>query len=427
NTYDEQDEAKRIAEYISSGVHAGFSFGDHAVLYRMNAQSNAIERALVFAGIPYRVIGGHRFYERQEIKDALAYLTVINNCCDDVRLRRIVNVPKRGIGNGSVDKAAEIAAGIGSSLFEVMEHADEYEAIKRSAAKMKSFCSMIRMLQDKAETASLDELFRIVIEETKYIEYLHEDKEKGSERIENINELSTNLMNYSNENDEPTLEGFLEEVALMTDIDNYNTQSDAVVLMTLHSAKGLEFPVVFIPGMEEGIFPSGRSSFFPEEVEEERRLAYVGITRAKKKLYLLHANKRMLFGYTNRFIPSRFVNEIPAQYIERVGRAAPAAVPFGSFGGGYAGLDDEYTPYYKGDMKKGGYVAAAKKKPAPAAAAPKAPGVKYNVGDTVVSNAFGQGVVLSVKEMANDSMLEIAFEKAGTKKLMANYAKLQKI
>lgn len=426
NAYDEQEEARFIADSIADNVHSGFSFGDHAVLYRMNAQSNAIERALVLGGIPYRVIGGHRFYERLEIKDAIAYLSVVSNPADDVRLRRIINTPKRGIGDTSVNKASEIASQLGLSLFEVMAHADEYEAIKRASGKMMEFCKLINELRESVQSMPLDEFFNHMLDKTGYIVEVRLDEEKGEEREENLKELVTNLLNYSQENDDPTLEGFLEEVSLMTDIDNYNAQSDAVVLMTLHSAKGLEFPVVFIPGMEEGLFPGTRSMYYPDEVEEERRLAYVGITRAMKKLYITHAGMRMLFGYTNRNLPSRFVNEIPDKYIERTGRTNTLGAR--SFmGTSQMDWDDEYGySSSRADMSKGGYTKPAPRKPAPVAK-PKKPAVcAFKVGDAVVSKAFGGGVVLSITPMGSDFMLEIAFDAAGTKKLMANYAKLEK-
>lgn len=417
--YDEQEEARFIADTVAENVaEKKFAFSDHAVLYRMNAQSNAVESALVRAGIPYRVIGGFRFYERAEIKDALAYLTVVNNPGDNLRLRRVINVPKRGIGETSINRAFEIASGLGVSLFEVIAHADEYEMLRRSAPKLMAFSAMIAELHEMADDLALDALFKELLTRTEYLEYLKADAEKGAERIENISELVTNLVTYETENEDATLAGFLEEVALLTDIDNYNAQADAVVLMTLHSAKGLEFPVVFIPGMEEGVFPGMQSMYEPSEVEEERRLAYVGVTRAKKKLYLVHANTRMLFGSTARNLPSRFLKEIPDRLKEQTGRrgagifgvpAAERTAPSGT-------LRYQGTGY----LSRAGRPSEARPKPA------KPSKAVYNVGDTVVSKVFGQGVVLSVKPMGGDRMLEIAFETAGTKKLMANYAKLEK-
>lgn len=431
--YDEQDETRFITDTIEENVSSGkYTFSDHAVLYRMNAQSNSIERGMVRAGIPYRIIGGFRFYERAEIRDALAYLTVVNNPSDNIRLRRIINVPKRGIGDTTINKAFDIATGLGISLFEVISHADEYEQLKRSAKKLLEFSALIKDLSNKADDMHLDDLFKEIIERTGYLSFLKLDQEKGAERLENISELITNLVTYETENEEPSLSGFLEEVALMTDIDNYNAQTDAVVMMTLHSAKGLEFPVVFIPGMEEGIFPGVQSMYYPQEVEEERRLAYVGITRARQKLYLSHANMRMLFGSTSRNLPSRFLAEIPENLTEKVGRngfASATQGAFGSFGqgfsGGYSGgySKRESVPEHETSYSGNGFL--SKSRPSVQKKTPIST-VSYSVGDTVLSKVFGTGVVVSVKKMGNDSMLEIAFEKAGTKKLMANYAKLEK-
>ncbi len=417
--YDETDEAKFIAEIIEENVSSGkFTFSDHAILYRMNAQSNTIENILVRVGIPYRIIGGHRFYERAEIRDAIAYLTILNNPNDNVKLRRIVNVPKRGIGDTTVNKASEIASGLGISLFEVFSHADEYESLKRSAKKLMEFTSTIDSVRVNVDKVPLDELFEDIIRKTEYMAHLRLDKEKGSERVENIYELVTNLKNYQSENEEVTLSGFLEEVALMTDIDNYNAQQDAVVLMTIHSSKGLEFPVVFLPGMEESIFPGVQSMFNPDDVEEERRLAYVGITRAKRKLFISHANSRMLFGTTQRNLPSRFVIEIPDALTERTGRR-PTQMSFEGLARG------DYESEERGSYSGNGYLSRNRvqiaKKAAPVSTE------TYAVGDTVMHKVFGKGVVLSSKPMANDFMLEIAFEGGSTKKLMANFAKLQKV
>lgn len=425
--YDEQDETRFITDTIEENVSSKkYTFSDHAVLYRMNAQSNSIERGMVRAGIPYRIIGGFRFYERAEIRDAIAYLTVVNNPNDNIRLRRIINVPKRGIGETTINRAFEIATGLGISLFEVISHADEYEQLKRSAKKLLEFSALIKELSEKADGMHLDELFKEIIERTQYLSFIKLDQEKGAERLENISELITNLVTYEAENEEASLSGFLEEVALMTDIDNYNAQTDAVVMMTLHSAKGLEFPVVFIPGMEEGIFPGAQSMYSSSEVEEERRLAYVGITRARERLYLSHANMRMLFGSTSRNLPSRFLAEIPENLTEQVGRQSVSREDvFKGFGGfsGAASYQSDYSSQ-TGNYSGNGFL--SKNRPAAAKKKPPVQTVSYSVGDTVMSKVFGSGVVLSVKKMGNDSMLEIAFEKAGTKKLMANYAKLEK-
>lgn len=306
NAFDEQEESTFIADTIMDSVKGGRKWSDHAVLYRMNAQSNAIERTFVRMGVPYRVIGGHRFYERKEIRDALAYLSVISNPADNIRLRRIINEPKRGIGATTINHAAQIAAGLGLSLYEVISHADEYEQLVRAAPRLRAFTQIIDGLAEAAEELPLNELFEKAMRDTGYLDSLALDRETYQDRLENIQELSSNLLRYSEDNEEGDLNGFLEEVALMTDIDNYNEEADTVVLMTLHSAKGLEFPVVFIPGMERGIFPGIQSLYSASEMEEERRLAYVGITRAKERLYLTHARTRMLYGSTSHNAPSPF-------------------------------------------------------------------------------------------------------------------------
>lgn len=407
NAFDEQEESTFIADTIMDSVKGGRKWSDHAVLYRMNAQSNAIERTFVRMGVPYRVIGGHRFYERKEIRDALAYLSVISNPADNIRLRRIINEPKRGIGATTINHAAQIAAGLGLSLYEVISHADEYEQLVRAAPRLRAFTQIIDGLAEAAEELPLNELFEKAMRDTGYLDSLALDRETYQDRLENIQELSSNLLRYSEDNEEGDLNGFLEEVALMTDIDNYNEEADTVVLMTLHSAKGLEFPVVFIPGMERGIFPGIQSLYFASEMEEERRLAYVGITRAKERLYLTHARTRMLYGSTSHNAPSPFLEEIPE------------------------GLVEEKRKVTLSQQKPSVQRAAKPKKTfdhsfGPAAPKPSAPAGSYRVGDTVGHKLFGTGVVLSAQPMGNDTLLEIAFEKAGTKKLMANFARLTK-
>ena len=406
NAFDEQEESTFIADTIMDSVKGGRKWSDHAVLYRMNAQSNAIERTFVRMGVPYRVIGGHRFYERKEIRDALAYLSVISNPADNIRLRRIINEPKRGIGATTINHAAQIAAGLGLSLYEVISHADEYEQLVRAAPRLRAFTQIIDGLAEAAEELPLNELFEKAMRDTGYLDSLALDRETYQDRLENIQELSSNLLRYSEDNEEGDLNGFLEEVALMTDIDNYNEEADTVVLMTLHSAKGLEFPVVFIPGMERGIFPGIQSLYSASEMEEERRLAYVGITRAKERLYLTHARTRMLYG-TSHNAPSPFLEEIPE------------------------GLVEEKRKVTLSQQKPSVQRAAKPKKTfdhsfGPAAPKPSAPAGSYRVGDTVGHKLFGTGVVLSAQPMGNDTLLEIAFEKAGTKKLMANFARLTK-
>ena len=316
----EQDEAGFVATTILEQIAKGRKYSDFAVLYRMNSQSNILEKVFVKSGIPYRIIGGHRFYERREIRDMIAYLSVINNPSDEIRLRRIVNQPKRSIGDKTIATASEIAGALGESLLEVLGRADEFDSLRRASVKLKAFYDMMQELIDANddESVSLHELYELILEKTGYIEALRGEKEEAETRIENINELASNLLKFQEENgEEATLSAFLEEVSLMTDIDNYDETADTVVMMTMHSAKGLEFPVVFLPGFEEGIFPGLQAIYDPNEIQEERRLCYVAITRAKESLYLLNADSRMLFGSTSRNRPSRFSLEIPLDLINK--------------------------------------------------------------------------------------------------------------
>lgn len=412
---DEAGEGRYIADRIMAAKSSGGSFCDNAVLYRMNAQSNSIETALVRMGIPYKIIGGHRFYERKEIKDAMAYLAVVANPSDNVRLQRIINVPKRGIGEATVNNAAAIAEGIGLPVYEVIKSAADYPAISSAANRLKAFTDMMDGFIEASENLPLHELLSLILDKSGYLKSLEADAETYADRASNLNELHANLMRYSGENDEPTLNGFLEEVALMTDIDSYNADADNVVLMTIHSAKGLEFNTVFLAGMEENIFPGNRVFFEQSELEEERRLAYVGITRAKKRLYLTNARARKLYGSTTYNPPSRFINEIPRGLLEQTGSS-------------FKRYDEKPKPSYGGFTQGGQKERSASR--GFSAAAPAAAGTAvadFSVGDTVLHKGFGTGVVISVKKMANDCLLEIAFQKAGTKKIMARYAKIEKV
>ena len=405
---DESAEAEFVASSIVENVKNGRKYSDHAVLYRMNAQSNSVERYFIRSNIPYRIIGGHKFFERKEIKDMLAYLNVINNPSDSVRLKRIINEPKRGIGASTAAAAEQIAEGEGIPLFEVLREADTYPALSRRSGPLKEFVRIITELAFAAEQESLEDLLDLLLQETGYRLMLQADGPEGEVRLENIEELKSNMKNYEEENqDDASLSGFLEEVALYTDLDNLNQSEDSVVMMTLHSAKGLEFPYVYIVGMEEGIFPSRNILNFPEELEEERRLAYVGITRAKEKLYLLSAASRMLFGSTTRNRSSRFLEEIPGELTDRKDLTVHT-----------------YTPYQPQTKQ---VPAAFSVEPAgrPAKAAPAA--IDFKVGDTVSHRVFGNGMVVSMTPMANDVLVEVAFDKVGTKKIMANFARLKKI
>ena len=417
----ETDEAERITKIILDGVAAGRKFSDYAVLYRMNSQSLTFERNFAKSGVPHRIIGGTRFYERREIREMIAYLSVINNPSDEMRLRRIINTPKRSIGDRSVEVAAQIGQQTGETLFEVVSHAKDYPALSRAANKMTLFAAQMQGLIElnNDEKVTLGELYDELVERIDYLNFLKtDDPESAEDRAANVQELASNLRRFEEENPEGTLSDFLEEVSLITDIDNYDNNADSVVLMTVHSAKGLEFPVVFLPGMEENIFPGMASVYVPSEVEEERRLAYVAITRAKEELYIFHAESRMIFGMTNRNRVSRFVEEIPETLVEhtrsRDYSARPVSMP--SFGGAKPYGE---APKTKSVAEAGGFTPKPRVKPAPAGT--------YRVGDTVLHKAFGTGLIVSATPMANDTLLEVAFDKVGTKKLFANFARLTKV
>ena len=417
----ETDEAERITKIILDGVAAGRKFSDYAVLYRMNSQSLTFERNFAKSGVPHRIIGGTRFYERREIREMIAYLSVINNPSDEMRLRRIINTPKRSIGDRSVEVAAQIGQQTGETLFEVVSHAKDYPALSRAANKMTLFAAQMQGLIElnNDEEVTLGELYDELVERIDYLNFLKtDDPESAEDRAANVQELASNLRRFEEENPEGTLSDFLEEVSLITDIDNYDNNADSVVLMTVHSAKGLEFPVVFLPGMEENIFPGMASVYVPSEVEEERRLAYVAITRAKEELYIFHAESRMIFGMTNRNRVSRFVEEIPEMLVEhtrsRDYSARPVSMP--SFGGAKPFGE---APKTKSVAEAGGFTPKPRVKPAPAGT--------YRVGDTVLHKAFGTGLIVSATPMANDTLLEVAFDKVGTKKLFANFARLTKV
>ena len=424
----ESEESQYIIDEIIKNVDNGMKYSDHAILYRMNAQSRNLEVMLTKSGISHRIIGGHRFFDRKEIKDIVSYLAVINNPSDNVRLQRIINVPKRAIGDTMFANVLEIAAGLGMSAFEVCERADEFQKTSRSASKLMGFTKMIRDFQECIEDGmGLNDLLQEVLEKTKYLDFLHEDIETYDDRVNNIKELSSMFIKYEEESEDANLSEFLEDVALISDIDSYNEDEDAVVLMTLHSAKGLEFPVVFIPGMEEGIFPGNQSMFSEEDLEEERRLAYVGITRAKKKLYLISSQQRMLYGQTSRNMPSRFLKEIPSSVIDDQSVVARRSTGFTSAHSGFssgARGGSSYTSSSKIGSARQSSNSAHKFGQAGNAA--QKSNVDYKVGDTVSHKSFGTGTILTITPMGGDMLLEVAFDKAGTKKMMANYARLEK-
>lgn len=414
----ERDEAQFIAKTILDGVADGRKFSDFAILYRMNAQSNSIEQALSRSGIPHRVIGGRRFYDREEIRDMVAYLQVINNPHDDVRLGRIINVPKRGIGATTLEKASEIAAGLGESIYSVIKDADVYPQLSRAATKLKSFVALIDGLMEAEQSGdySLAELYNLILEHTDYEKYLKTEKDNPDVRIENIEELSSNIIKFEEDYaEEASLSNFLEEISLQTDIDNYDAEADSSVMMTLHSAKGLEFPVVFIAGLEEGVFPSIATMMNPDELNEERRLAYVGITRAKEKLYITKAKSRMLMGHTSYNKVSRFVNEIPPELLNYTGEKKTIASTNGFSASSShisIGAGSKFTP----NKSFNTFTKPAVKS-----------GTVYKKGDCVFHKVFGKGMIMKTEKMGNDTMLEVAFDKAGTKTLMANFSKMEKI
>ncbi|MGN1134789.1 MAG: ATP-dependent helicase [Oscillospiraceae bacterium] len=413
---DEASESKYVAQQILDGVKDGRKYNDFAVLYRMNAQSNSLERAFTASGIPYKVIGGMRFYDRKEIKDVIAYLSVINNPNDMLRFKRIVNEPKRGIGDSTLSMIEQISVDLGSSPVEVMKNAEDYAPLSKKAASLVKLADMFESLMNASETLTLDKLLELVLDKTGYITMLKNQGDEGLSRLENVEELKSTVAQFMESRnasgEEATLSDFLEEISLYTDIDKLDPDAEAVCLMTMHSAKGLEFPIVFIVGMEEGIFPGVRSMDSPDEMEEERRLAYVGITRAKEKLYITHAQQRMLFGSTNRNFQSRFIKEIDKEYVNRIDSTVKTTKKKDD--DGIAAPTYTYTLQSQLASKK---MEAAKKTAAAALVA----------GDRVKHNVFGEGTIISAKPMGNDHLLEVAFDSIGTKKIMANFAKLTKI
>ena len=409
---DEGAEANFVAGRIISGSK-GKNFKDFAILYRTNAQSNALEFALKRNGIPYRVIGGTRFFDRAEIKDMLSYLCVINNRNDDLRLNRIINNPPRGLGAKTIEVCQRLAQAEGKSLYGVVSDPYSYGPLEKPAAKLMQFTVLIEDLARLLdEGMSLPEFYEEVMLRTGYIAMLEsKPTEENKSRLENIRELKSSIQSYMQNAEVPSLAGFLEEIALYTDIQEYNESDDAAVMMTMHSAKGLEFPHVFLVGFEDGLFPGMRAIGEKEEMEEERRLCYVAITRAKQTLTISHAKQRMLYGRTNAALPSRFLNEIPEEMVIKKGGYHPRtyesshANNYGTYQGGY---------YQKPAPKKRtelGSVATA-----------KVTYLELNKGDMVEHTAFGKGMVLSVMKMGGDALLEIAFDQIGTKKLMAKTA-----
>lgn len=485
----EQDEASHIADVIGEHLRAGASLKDHAVLYRMNAQSNPIETYFARAGIPYRIVGGQRFFDRKEVKDINSYLAVIVNPRDDVRLRRIINEPARKIGMTTIEKIGELASAAGVPMMEIIAHVRDYPALQRACAPLERFYEMYRELCDLSVSEPLDVFVGDVIKKSGYEAMLKAMKEEGETRLENLGQLVSSIKTYADQNGEDaTLAGFLEEVALISDLDSYDNNADSVTMMTIHSAKGLEFPYVFVIGMEDGIFPGDMAKYNEEDMEEERRLCYVAITRAKKELYLSSSRTRMIFGQTRRNPPSAFLAEIDPALLDET--QSPELSSYGGgFGAGYGSystnvpggrsgysgasrgyLNSEYNARPRGGFGGGyssGFASGGHESPnsyggrhtvqstgfgsgygrsrgagsavpagagtstlagAPSAAAPKKKeAVSYAPGDVVEHRVFGRGTVLNATPIAGDCIVEIQFDRVGVKKTMANYAPLKKV
>ena len=424
--FNEGDEANYVVGQIMMNYRRGRNWKDNAVLYRMNAQSNALEYAFKRNGVPYKIIGGTKFFDRAEVKDMLAYLCVINNPADDLRLRRIVNVPARKIGAATMDKAQVIATEEGLPLMEVLRRAGDYPQLKASTGKLTTFTEMIDEMRRQADDMGLVEFYEYVCRRSGYVGMLQEKNDMESRgRLENVEELSSSIQAFlENDPENPTLSGFLDEVALYTDLDSQEAGDNCVTLMTMHSAKGLEFPSVFVVGMEDGLFPGNRAMGEPEEMEEERRLCYVAMTRAKEKLTLTNARQRMLFGRTTPCMPSRFLKEIPEENMEWLGKPEPRPTSsWDDFGDGPA-----YAP--QREARPGTERPAHLERPERPAhperpvrpAAVSAPLLQLQPGDGVRHSAFGQGMVLSVRSMGGDALVEVAFDRVGTKRLMLKAA-----
>ena len=435
-TYNESDEANFVLGQIMMYYRRGGSWGDCAVLYRTNAQSNAMEYACKRNGVPYKIYGGLKFFDRAEVKDMLAYLCVINNPADDLRLRRIINVPARKIGAATVDKAQLIAARYGLTLYDVLCRAEEFPELKSSAAKLKPFTDMIEEMRRRLPDCPLPEFYDYVCERSGYAPALREkDDVESRGRLENVQELKSSILTYleNAEGTEPSLSGFLDEIALYTDLDSRADGDNCVTMMTMHAAKGLEFPQVFVVGMEEGLFPGNRAMGDGAEMEEERRLCYVAMTRAREKLTLTNARQRTLYGRTTPCMPSRFLNEIPEENMEWLSKPQPRSEGweerdsdhgdrgYGSYGGyGQRSAAPVVTRREPAEPKAGALRSAAgASKAAPKAAAPR---MQIQAGETVEHDAFGRGLVLSVRAMGGDALVEVAFDSVGTKKLMLKMA-----
>ncbi len=430
-TEDQIAESRAIVDTIRAMMETGkYKFRDFAVLYRTNSQSAGVERALSRSTIPYRIVGGTRFNERKEIRDAVAYLQLLCNHADRERLVRIINEPRRKIGDKTMSLVAAIAEEQGITLFEVMEHAERYVALGRAVPQLQGFADLIHRLTALMETLPLPDLFDAVMEQSGYLGMLRDGGEPDREHVENIAELKSNIVEYVKNKEEagetPTLSDFLEEYALVADVDKYDTEADAVVLMTIHSAKGLEFPVVFLPGMEDGIFPGIQNILGdPSDLEEERRLAYVAVTRAKERIFISHAKTRIWYGQTVANPLSRFVGEIPDELIRREDLTLAALSAAGALGG--QTTHDSYDrPRRREPVRHTDRITVGKPTPETTVRARESMSA-LAPGDRVAHATFGEGEILSVKPMGADKLIEVIFDTAGTKKLMGTYAKLKKL
>ena len=408
------EEAEYIAEDLAKRVAAGDgNYSDCAILYRTNAQSRLLEEKFLLANIPYRIIGGVNFYARKEIKDLLSYLKTVDNARDDLAVRRIINVPRRGIGAATLAKVQDFAVENEISFYNALRAAEEIPALGRSVAKLKPFVTLIQTLRAQQEYFSVAELLKEVIDRTDYVKELEdENTEESRARIENIDELISKAASYDEEAENPTLSGFLEEVALVADIDNLEENNDRVVLMTLHSAKGLEFPNVYLAGMEEGIFPSYMTivSEDPTDLEEERRLCYVGITRAMRQLTITSARSRMIRGETQYNKVSRFIQEIPRELVQVGSMIKPKVQEL-----------PKQTAYIQ--AKQAFQAKAFEPKQYKVTKADK---LEYGVGDRVKHIKFGAGTVENIVEGGKDYEVTVNFDRAGVKKMFAAFAKLKR-
>ncbi len=417
NPENQNAEARAIIDEIQKQVREGKCYRDFAVLFRTNAQSQALETAFARSAVPYRMLGGTRFSDRKEIRDTVAYLQLINNHNDKERLLRIVNEPRRGLGDKTLAAVEEIANYEGCSMFEVMERAASYVALSRSAKTLMEFTALINALTARLDEISLDRFVDEMLDRTGYRQMIRDMGKEEADRLDNLEEFISGVIQYQEEAEEPSLTEFLEINALVADVDRYDESADAVVLMTIHSAKGLEFPQVFLPGFEDGVFPGMQTIMEGEaEIEEERRLAYVAITRAKEALYILHTQNRMLYGRTSYNPASRFLKEIPEELLERPAAPQRQTLSYGYAAGKASGA------------RPGNFAATERSSVGRAQAAqPAQKREVFAAGDRVKHATFGEGTILSVQKIAADVLYEIAFDRVGTKKLMHTYAKLQKI